>query len=77
MDGGRSDGGGGQVEMEDEFTCARMLRGSLTSLHDAVERIFSVTFWIGADDLSHDSNGQIWLKLQGVPKNVKAAKVRH
>lgn len=77
MDGERSDGGGeGEPEVDDEFACAGMLRGSLTSLHATVERIFSVTFGIGADDLSHGNNGQIWLKLRGQSNNVKAAKVR-
>lgn len=61
--------------MEDEFACAGMLRGSLTSLHDTVERIFGVTFVIGDDNLPDVNNGQIWLKLRGPPKNVKAAKV--
>lgn len=77
MDDERSVGGvgGGQSEVEDEFACAGMLRGSLTSLHDTVERIFRVTFAIGADDLPHGNNGQIWLKLRGTSKNVKAAKV--
>lgn len=70
-------GGGGDYEIEDEFTCAEILRGSLTSLHGTVERIFRVTFGIGAEDLPHGSNGQIWLKLQGLRTNVTAAKVRH
>lgn len=76
MDGERSDGGG-EPEVEDEFACAGMLRGSLASLHSTVERIFGVTFAIGADDLSNGNNGQIWLKLQGRRNDVKAAKVRH
>lgn len=75
MDDERSDGGGGEAELEDEFACAGMLRGSLTSLHSTVERIFSVAFSIGADDLPHGSNGQIWLKLRGPSANVKAAKL--
>lgn len=61
--------------MEDEFACAGMLRGSLASLHSTVERIFRVTFRIGADDSSQGNNGQIWLKLQGKSSNVKAAKL--
>uniref|UniRef100_A0A096LZF6 KH and NYN domain containing n=1 Tax=Poecilia formosa TaxID=48698 RepID=A0A096LZF6_POEFO len=52
-----------------------MLRGSLTSLHSTVERIFRVTFGIGADDLPNGNNGQIWLKLQGLSTDVKAAKL--
>lgn len=72
MDGERSDG---EPEVVDEFACAGMLRGSLNSLHGTVERIFGVAFAIGADDLSHGNNGQIWLKLQGRSDGVKAAKV--
>lgn len=77
MDAERSDGGGegGEPEVVDEFACAGMLRGSLTSLHSTVERIFGVMFDIGVADLSHANNGQIWLKLQGQSNNVKAAKV--
>ncbi|XP_028993432.1 protein KHNYN [Betta splendens] len=76
MDGGRSDGGGdAELELEDEFACAGTLRGSLTSLHGAVERIFRVTFAIGADDAPHGSDGQIWLKLRGPRADVKAAKL--
>nr|XP_054603418.1 protein KHNYN [Nothobranchius furzeri] len=77
MDGERSNGGdefGGDPEVEDEFACAGMLRGSLTSLHRTVERIFMVTFGIGEEDLSH-GNSQIWLKLRGTTDNVKAAKL--
>ncbi|XP_035004880.2 protein KHNYN [Hippoglossus stenolepis] len=75
MDADRADGGGRPPEVEDEFACAGMLRGSLTSLHRTVERIFRVTFGIGADDLPHGNNGQIWLKLRGPSHNVKAAKL--
>ncbi|XP_059211585.1 protein KHNYN [Centropristis striata] len=76
MDGERSDGGGGgEAEVEDEFACAGMLRGSLTSLHATVERIFRVTFGIGEEDSSHGNNGQIWLKLRGQSNEVKAAKL--
>ncbi|KAG8005999.1 NEDD4-binding protein 1 [Nibea albiflora] len=72
MDGERSDG---EPEVVDEFACAGMLRGSLTSLHGTVERIFEVIFGIGADDLSQGNNGQIWLKLRGKSNSVKAAKL--
>ncbi|XP_028261594.1 protein KHNYN [Parambassis ranga] len=76
MDGERSDvGGGSDPEVEDEFTCAGMLQGALTSLHGTVERIFRVTFGIGADDLPHGNSGQIWLKLRGRSSDVKAAKL--
>lgn len=73
MDDQRSDGGP-EAEVEDEFACAGVLRGSLASLHATVERIFSVTFRIGTDDSSHGNNGQIWLKLQGRSTDVTAAK---
>ncbi|XP_030018492.1 protein KHNYN [Sphaeramia orbicularis] len=75
MDTERSDGGGGEAEMEDEFACAGMLRGSLTNLHGTVERIFRVKFGIGADELPHGNDGQIWLKLRGSNNSVKAAKL--
>ncbi|XP_015241750.1 PREDICTED: NEDD4-binding protein 1-like [Cyprinodon variegatus] len=78
MDAKRSrgaEGGSGEQEVEDEFACAGMLRGSLTSMHATVERIFRVTFGIGADDLPNGNNGQIWLKLQGQSSDVKAAKL--
>ncbi|XP_068163766.1 NEDD4-binding protein 1 [Antennarius striatus] len=75
MDGERSDGGRGEAEVVDEFACAGMLRGSLSSLHSTVERIFRVTFDIGVDELSHGNNGQIWLKLRGQSDCVKAAKL--
>lgn len=65
------------MEVVDEFACAGVLRGSLTSLHGTVERIFAVTFDIGVTDLSHADNGQIWLKLQGQRSNVQAAKVSY
>lgn len=73
----RSDGGGRgrEVAVMDEFACAGMLSGSLTSLHDAVERIFGVTFDIGEQEAFHTSDGQIWLKLQGRENGVRAAKV--
>lgn len=81
MDAERSDGGGeggDEPEVVDEFACAGMLRGSLTSLHSTVERIFGVMFDIGVADVADVSpvnNGQIWLKLQGQSNSVKAAKV--
>lgn len=77
MEAEQSDGaaGGGQVEVEDEFACSGMLRGSLTSLHATVERIFGVAFDIGDREASHSSDGQIWLKLQGRDDGVRAAKV--
>uniref|UniRef100_A0A3P8TFH5 KH and NYN domain containing n=1 Tax=Amphiprion percula TaxID=161767 RepID=A0A3P8TFH5_AMPPE len=75
MDTDRSEAGGGNPEVEDEFACAGMLRGSLTSIHGSVERIFRVTFSIGADGLPPGDDGQIWLKLRGPSSNVEAAKL--
>ncbi|KAM9425485.1 NEDD4-binding protein 1 isoform 2-T2 [Pholidichthys leucotaenia] len=74
MDEERSDGGG-DPEVKDEFACAGVLRGSLTSLHSSVERIFGVTFGIGTEELPHGNNGQIWLQLRGPGTSVKAAKL--
>lgn len=68
-------GGGGEAEVVDEFACAGMLRGSLTSLHGTVERIFGVAFDIGEREVSPASDGQIWLKLQGQENGVRDAKV--
>lgn len=76
MDSERTDGGG-VAEVVDEFACAGLLRGTLTSLHSTVEQIFGVLFDIGVADLSPANNGQIWLKLQGQSNNVKSAKVSH
>ncbi|RVE60328.1 hypothetical protein OJAV_G00179810 [Oryzias javanicus] len=68
-------GGGSGADVEDEFACAGMLRGSLTSLHGTVERIFRVTFSIGVDGPPHGNSGQIWLKLRGRSASVEAAKL--
>lgn len=77
MEAGRSDGGGRgrEEEVTDEFACAGMLRGSLTSRHGTVEHIFGVAFDIGEQEVSPTSDGQIWLKLQGQENSVRAAKV--
>uniref|UniRef100_A0AAQ4RD13 KH and NYN domain containing n=1 Tax=Gasterosteus aculeatus aculeatus TaxID=481459 RepID=A0AAQ4RD13_GASAC len=66
MEGERSGAGGGEPPVEDEFACADVLRGPLASLHGTVERLFGVTFGLGADGGgSHGDGGQIWLKLRG------------
>ena len=74
--GGGGGSGGGEPEVQDEFACAGNLRGSLTSMHTTLERIFGVALRIGEEDLPDDNAGQIWLKLRGRSSNVKAAKVR-
>ncbi|XP_020778397.2 protein KHNYN [Boleophthalmus pectinirostris] len=62
-------------EEEDEFTCPGMLRGSLSSLHSSVQRIFRVRFSIGTDQPPQDAHGQIWLQLRGLHSDVQAAKL--
>ncbi|XP_056156596.1 NEDD4-binding protein 1 isoform X2 [Lampris incognitus] len=71
----RGDREGGEPEVEDEFACADILCGSLPSLRQTVERIFSVSFDIGADDAPHSDNGQTWLRLSGKMNSVAAAKL--
>ncbi|XP_033839857.1 protein KHNYN [Periophthalmus magnuspinnatus] len=61
--------------VEDEFTCPGMLRGSLSSLHSSVQRIFRVRFSIGTDQPPQDAHGQIWLQLRGLDGDVQAAKL--
>ncbi|XP_028330536.1 NEDD4-binding protein 1 [Gouania willdenowi] len=68
-------GGSALEEVEDEFACAGMLRGSVMALHSSVERIFKVAFTIGDDNPTQENNGQIWLKMRGPIGNVKAAKL--
>uniref|UniRef100_G3Q4Z1 KH and NYN domain containing n=1 Tax=Gasterosteus aculeatus TaxID=69293 RepID=G3Q4Z1_GASAC len=76
MEGERSGAGGGEPPVEDEFACADVLRGPLASLHGTVERLFGVTFGLGADGGgSHGDGGQIWLKLRGPSGDVRAAKL--
>ncbi|KAM8900398.1 NEDD4-binding protein 1 isoform 2-T2 [Spinachia spinachia] len=75
MEAERSDAGGGEPQVEDEFACAGALRGPLASLHGTVERIFGVTFGLGADGGSHGDDGQMWLKLRGPSGDVRAAKL--
>ncbi|XP_072314903.1 NEDD4-binding protein 1 isoform X2 [Eucyclogobius newberryi] len=75
MDSDHSGDDPGERAVEDEFACPGMLRGSLTSLHAAAERIFRVHFAIGADQPPRDAHGQIWLKLRGLSADVQAAKL--
>ncbi|CAL1589752.1 unnamed protein product [Knipowitschia caucasica] len=62
-----------QEAVEDEFTCPGTLRGSVTSLHSCVQRLFRVDFTIGTEQ--HDSDSQIWLRLRGLRADVQAAKL--
>lgn len=64
-----------QQEVEDEFTCAGVLRGALLALQPSVERVFGVKLSIGGEDGPSAQSGQIWLKLQGTPGDVQAAKL--
>ncbi|XP_073693550.1 NEDD4-binding protein 1-like [Garra rufa] len=64
-----------QPEVEDEFTCAVVLRGALVALQPTVERLFGVKLSIGGDDSPSAQNGQIWLQLRGTGRNVQAAKL--
>ncbi|KAK7910490.1 hypothetical protein WMY93_015174 [Mugilogobius chulae] len=63
------------VVVVDEFACPGMLRGSLTSLHTNIQRIFRVHFTIGTEQPHQDDHGQIWLKLRGASSDVQAAKL--
>lgn len=64
-----------QQEVEDEFTCAGVLRGALLSLKPSVERVFGVKLSIGGEDGLSVQNGQIWLQLRGTAGDAQAAKV--
>ncbi|XP_052459265.1 protein KHNYN-like isoform X1 [Carassius gibelio] len=61
--------------MEDEFTCAGVLRGALLALQPTVERIFGVKLSIGEEDALSAQSGQIWLQLLGASGDVQAAKL--
>ncbi|KAF4111697.1 protein KHNYN isoform X1 [Onychostoma macrolepis] len=64
-----------QQEVEDEFTCAGVLRGALLALQPSVERVFGVKLSIGGEDGPSAQSGQIWLQLRGTPGDVQAAKL--
>ncbi|XP_042582871.1 protein KHNYN-like isoform X1 [Cyprinus carpio] len=64
-----------QQEVEDEFTCAGVLRGALLALQPAVERVFGVKLSIGGEDGPSAQSGQIWLQLRGTAGDVQAAKL--
>lgn len=64
-----------QQEVEDEFTCAGVLRGALLSLKPSVERVFGVKLSIGGEDGLSVQNGQIWLQLRGTAGDTQAAKL--
>ncbi|XP_016383714.1 protein KHNYN [Sinocyclocheilus rhinocerous] len=66
---------GSQQEVEDEFTCAGVLRGALVTLQPTVERIFGVKLSIGGEDALSAQSGQIWLQLLGTGREVQAAKL--
>ncbi|KAK7171287.1 hypothetical protein R3I94_001280 [Phoxinus phoxinus] len=60
--------------VEDEFTCAGVLRGALQALRPSVERVFGVTLVIGAEEEESTQSGLIWLQLRGSAPDVEAAK---
>uniref|UniRef100_A0A8C1U546 KH and NYN domain containing n=1 Tax=Cyprinus carpio TaxID=7962 RepID=A0A8C1U546_CYPCA len=64
-----------QQEVEDEFTCAGVLRGALVALQPSVERIFGVKLSIGGEDALSAQSGLIWLQLRGTAGDVQAAKL--
>ncbi|XP_061664581.1 protein KHNYN [Syngnathoides biaculeatus] len=59
--------------VEDEFVCPEVLRGSLGSQRDTVERIFGVSLTIG--NTPNGASEQMWLRLRGSDRDVKAAKM--
>uniref|UniRef100_A0A3Q2Z936 KH and NYN domain containing n=1 Tax=Hippocampus comes TaxID=109280 RepID=A0A3Q2Z936_HIPCM len=64
-----------QDKVGDEFVCPEALRGSLNSQQETVERIFRVSFTINTRNMPPGTSGQIWLRLQGSDRDVKAAKI--
>ncbi|KAL1272119.1 hypothetical protein QQF64_031135 [Cirrhinus molitorella] len=64
-----------QQEVEDEFTCAGVLRGALLALQPTVERLFGVKLSIGLEDAPSAQSGLIWLQLRGSGRDVQAAKL--
>lgn len=65
---------GPQEQVEDEFTCAGVLREAIRALQPTVERVFGVKLSIGAEE-SPSQGGQIWLQLRGARTQVTAAKL--
>ncbi|XP_052417732.1 protein KHNYN [Carassius gibelio] len=64
-----------EQEVEDEFTCAGVLRGVLLTLQPSVERVFGVKLSVGGEDGPSAQSGQIWLQLRGTAGDVQAAKL--
>lgn len=67
------DGETEEQQVEDEFTCAGVLRGALGSLRPTVQRVFKVTLSIGGEE-TFSQDGQMWLRLHGAGRDVQAAK---
>lgn len=65
---------GPQEQVEDEFTCAGVLREAIRALQPSVERVFGVKLSIGAEE-TPSQGGQIWLQLRGAHTHVTAAKL--
>ncbi|KAI7814597.1 Nedd4-binding protein 1-like protein [Triplophysa rosa] len=68
------DGETEEPPLEDEFTCAGVLRGALGSLRPTLQQVFGVTLSIGGED-AFSQDGQMWLRLCGAGRDVQAAKV--
>ncbi|XP_051501691.1 protein KHNYN isoform X2 [Myxocyprinus asiaticus] len=64
-----------EQEVEDEFTCSCVLRGALVALQPTVERVFGVSLSIGGEDTVSSQDGQIWLHLHGIARDVESAKL--
>nr|XP_055074144.1 protein KHNYN isoform X1 [Misgurnus anguillicaudatus]XP_055074152.1 protein KHNYN isoform X1 [Misgurnus anguillicaudatus] len=64
-----------EEQVQDEFTSAAVLRGALVALQPIVERVFGVTLNIDGGEDTFSQDGQIWLRLRGVGKDVRAAKL--
>ncbi|TRY83335.1 hypothetical protein DNTS_015064 [Danionella cerebrum] len=61
-------------QVQDEFTCAGVLRGALEALQPCVERVFAVKLIIGEEETDMRESGQIWLQLRGATGDVRDAK---
>ncbi|XP_065117969.1 NEDD4-binding protein 1 isoform X1 [Paramisgurnus dabryanus] len=64
-----------EEQVQDEFTSAAVLRGALVALRPNVERVFGVTLNIDGGEDTFSQDGQIWLRLRGVGRDVRAAKL--
>lgn len=80
MSGGqKEEGKKADDQLEDEFACPGAARGLLQSVQPMVERVFAVSFLIGATEKQLSTiisqNEHIWVKMRGGRTDVEAAKV--